>query len=660
MDFSSLEKFIVTDNPLLRDQYGEIKYRVGTFFPEGDGGRILTGPTIHAILKLYYIQVLNGERAARGQGPLDPEQSLQARFDAVDLIMNDAMVYIRPHTGDMDLTFRAEAYVRRLGVPRHLIRFIDVRKAEARSAINRRGERWRAQEMPKTDEDIREFITSSRITLGTRAVYYFSHATGTKYMTYHQFSEIGRLPAAEMLPCLLELRELSEQKAPDGSALLVFFRTSGFGSFNLELCDLHQADEGQVMKQYSALKRSFQHSTEEGFAEDNLDDPVWKGAMVDALLGPENGRDRDQLEEEALGLSREFRSRVAWLPGGTVRNGLLEPDEVFDSADAAADDMAKRLLDRRVIGIIRNFLQDIPDLQYINVGRVESSMSRRKSRNIVMPGIRLVYVAVYRSRAEERDSVGFIRFQKKDVSYFLDMGYDLDEAERAAAAYGASVMRRIEACRRLRLNVIPTEMKRIRETYRGVNLRYRGSEISSGYFLRGYAFGYATDKIPSRLYQSAEFAGALATLLGRAAASSIILGRLHDGEILFDDGDEVLLLDERKMPADIVVTDITSAFSDVEMPLAEFAGDFVFPVISRTGLVPDADDFKRHYIDEFSRRFGEIRNDYIRNRDAYLGLFSSGDADADFCRQWTGSLRRLEETDVRELAEIMENFSMGA
>ncbi len=657
MDFSLLDKLIVVDNPLLKDQYGEIKYRVGTFFPKGESGKIFTGPTIHAILKLYYIDVLNRERAASGEEMLGPEETAQMLSGAVDLITDNSVIYIRPNTSDMAMTFRADAYIRKLGVPRSLIRFIDVRRADARNAVKSRGESWRAQELPKTDEEIREFILGSRITLGTRAVYYFSHATGIKYMTFGCFTEIGRLPAAEVRSCLLELKELSGQKTADGTALIGFFRTSGFGNYNFELFDFENADEGQVMKQYSALKLSFSHSTEKGFTEDNIDDPLWQAAMFEALLGRESGEKTEELEEEVLGLSREFHSRVAWLPGGTVADGRLLPDEVFGSGDPLPDESAKRLLDFRVTGMIKNFLNDVPDIEYINMGRVESSLSKRKSRQIIMPGSRSVYVAVYKRRSSNEESVRFIRFQKRDTSYFLDMGYGLDEAENAAALYGASVIRRFEACRRLGLNILPTEIKSIRETYTGANLKYRDSEIGSGYFLRDYAFGYATDKIPPRHYESAEFTRAMGTLLGRAAASSIILGRLHEGEILFDDGDEVVLLDEKGMPADIVVTDITSAFSDVELPLAEFAGDFALPVTSRAGVVPDIEEFRQCYIREFSRRFTEIRDDFLRRKDEYMAMFSGGDSDTEFYGQWKDSLKRLEEADVRELVDIMEKLS---
>lgn len=656
VDFSTLKKLIIVDNPLLKDRFGEIKYRVGTFFPEGAAGTILTGPTIHAMLKLYHVDMLNEERAAKGQAPLDNEEILRVLSDAVDLIMDNSAVYIRPNVRDMSRTFRADAYIRKLGVPRHLVRFIEIRKAEARNAVKSRGESWRAQEIPKSAEEIREFIIASRITLGTRAVYYFSHATGIKYMTFSQFAEIGRLPAPDVRACLSEIKELSGQKSEDGTAIISFFKSEGFGNYNFEIFDFDDADDGQVIKHYNALKLSFFHSTKQGFTEDNLDDPVWLAAMFERLMG-RGGAEKTELEEEALGLSREFHSRVAWLPGGTVTGGRLVPDEVFDPGHQYPDDSAQRLLDRRVIAMAENFIKDVPDIEYINIGRVESSLSKRRSRKIIMPGRRAVYVAVYKARGSAEESVKFIRFQKSDVSYFLDMGYDIAGAENAAALYGASVIRRFEACRRLGLNSLPTEIKSIREVYYGANLKYRGFEITSGYFLRDYAFGYATDKIPPRKYRSADFTGAFGTLLGRAAAASIILGRLHEGEVLFDDGDEVVLLDSGGVPADIVVTDITSAFNDVEIPLAEFAGDFALPISSRTGSVPDIELFKTRYIGEFSRRFSEIRDDYMRNKDAYLGMFRDDDHDADFYGRWTSSLERLENTDVDELVEIMEKFS---
>ncbi len=657
MKYDNLNKLIIVNNPLLRDKYGETKYRVGTFFPEGESGKILSGPTIHAMLKLYHVDALNEERAAKGLGPLSHEETLDILSGAVDLIMDNSTVFIRPNARDIGLAFRADAFLRKLGVPKHQVRFINVRKDEARNAVKTRGESWRAQVIPKTAEEIRDFIISSRITLGTGAMYYFSHETGTKYMTCGQFTEIGKLSAAEIRACLFEIKDLSGQKTEDGTPVVGFFKTSGFGNYNFELMDFKTASDARVFKQYNSLKMSFIHTTEKGFTEDNLDDPLWQSAMLECLVEKEGKPASEKLEEEILGLSREFHSRVAWLPGGVIQEGRLVPDEIFDSGEWVHDESVKRILDRRVPAIIENFLGDNPGIEYINIGRVESSLSTRKSRLIIMPGRRSVYMAVYKTRDSAGETVRFMRFQKKDVSYFLDMGYDIDQAEEAAALYGASVIRRFEACRHLGLNSLPTEIKNIRESYTGANLKYRGAVINSGYFVRDYAFGYATDKIPAGLYESTEFTGALATLLGRAAASSIILGRLHEGEILFDDGDEVVLLDERGAPSDIVITDITSAFNDVEMPLAEFAGDFTLPIRSRREIVPDIEKFRELYINEFARRFTEIRDDFRTRREEYIRMFPPDESDAGFYERWISTLKRLDETDVDELVSIMEDFT---
>lgn len=68
-------------------------------------------------------------------------------------------------------------------------------------------------------------------------------------------------------------------------------------------------------------------------------------------------------------------------------------------------------------------------------------------------------------------------------------------------------------------------MRQLREIYTGLNAGYAGQPIHTTYFEREFLEGIATDKIPVDRYTRAGYAIRLASLLGRAAVASIIVGR---------------------------------------------------------------------------------------------------------------------------------------
>ena len=92
-------------------------------------------------------------------------------------------------------------------------------------------------------------------------------------------------------------------------------------------------------------------------------------------------------------------------------------------------------------------------------------------------------------------------------------------------------------------------------------------------------------------------------LLGQAAAPKIVVGRCDGmGSPLFDDGDEVLIMDPEGMPQDIVVSDHTGTFNDYSCPLSEHAVTYAVPVRRRQPFLPDARAFAHAYLSAFEER----------------------------------------------------------
>ena len=196
--------------------------------------------------------------------------------------------------------------------------------------------------------------------------------------------------------------------------------------------------------------------------------------------------------------------------------------------------------------------------------------------------------------------------------------------------------------------------KKISERY--VPPKGAGYPIWTPYFEREYIRGIATDKLPPALFESREFAARCAHLLGQAAAPNIIVGRCdRTGSPLFDDGDEVMILDAVGMPEDIVVADHTGTFNDYACPLAEFTVKYALPVTRRRSFLPDPAGFARAYCAAFEDRLQRIQEDYRRRRKAFDSLFLHLPAQepGSFAYRWKRALARLDETSPTALADLV-------
>src|SRR5258708_5272260 len=137
-----------------------------------------------------------------------------------------------------------------------------------------------------------------------------------------------------------------------------------------------------------------------------------------------------------------------------------------------------------------------------------------------------VYLAEFHVREQPAPIRRFLRLQKWGVWEHLDEGKDLLSSILESDEYTDYLLDRRLGCRQLGMNLCRRAvMRRLNETYQGSNQTYRGQTIRTTYFERDYLPGIATDKLPIDRYVRPGFALALAKLLGRAAASSLIVGR---------------------------------------------------------------------------------------------------------------------------------------
>ena len=328
----------------------------------------------------------------------------------------------------------------------------------------------------------------------------------------------------------------------------------------------------------------------------------------------------------------------------------------FDEAASHPEDVElQRLCDPRAKGIIFNLIREYGDLDYVNVGCVPESLSLDRPQT---QGRRGVYLAEFHSPSERATIKRFMRLQKWGVWEHLDEGKDLLQSIKESDDYTDYWLDRRLGCRQLGMNLTRrVAMRRLSEVYNGTNVRFRGEAIRTIYFEREYLPGLATDKLPLEKYARPGYGAKLAALLGRAAASSIIVGRALEAGArpVFDDGDEVVREDEDGLPVEILIGDHSGAFGEYRLPLETFALHYARPVNTRDKVVPNPQAFATAYLDAFREQFLHIQGDYRKRRRAFDTLFKhcKYDTGGSFAFRWELVLRRLDQANPYALVEAI-------
>ena len=459
---------------------------------------------------------------------------------------------------------------------------------------------------------------------------------------------------SELRGHLAEIQEFSLQSNSHSYPEIGFFMADvSFAAETFAPFDFRALESKALRAVYEDLCRRFHDAVEPAFWEDSLDDDTWRNRMFSALIA-ETG---DVVQEDVLlALSPEFHMQIQWLPGGRIINGELLFDEVFHEDHCNSGDSQRELpCDHNVREFLYNLVRSYEDLEYVNIGRVVNSLSRRPQRR----GRREVYIAVIKRNGHAEELVSIIRMQKWGVREHLNDGLPLLQAMFRSDEYTEYVLDRRFACHHLGMN-IPKHIntRKVCEQYVGSQMGPTGTVIWSPYFRRAYIRGIATDKMPRQRFQDADFSLRFARLLGIAAAPNIIVGRCDDIEkkVLFDDGDEVVIEDASGMPIDIVVADQTGTFADYRKPLQASAAAYADPINRRLEYLPDPETFARAYLDAFVEKFSCVQEKYRRRRKQFDTLFKNRpySEDGSFAYRWEQILKRLDDTDPSELAQLIQ------
>lgn len=635
-----------------RDETGRLKSRIGTVFLRTPG--LVTQTGIHATQRLAWIKELNHERSQAGLPKLTNDDVDAEMSHSVDLLFDDQFVLIRPDPYAMGLAFEADELLQTF-VSKRKIRFLNTQHERVRSALCARGENWRMSRIPFSAEEINRLIATARVAIGGMPIYFYNPSTGTRFLTLDTFGWLASLPDDLFRSHLREIAKHSAMRNrfghpevdifPPGCA----FTRQAFEALNVEGLVI------EVLRTaYQKLHDTFRQSVPEALQDEGPDNIEWRNLMCSALISQPN----TVVSEEIIpGISPEFYMQIEWLPGARIENGELIFDSVFEEPDTTPETPEFRALcDLRARGVIFNYMRELSNIEFINVGRIGRSLSSRPQDAIRRP---TVYVVQVKEADSPTAEFNILRFQKWCVYEHLDEGKDLIQSIMEAADYTDYILDRRLGCRQLGMN-LPTKVTtgRIRETYSGSNKAYHGTRLWVVYFERQYIRGSVTDKIHTRRYTDPEFNRRLARLLGEAAATNMIVGRAYaDKRVMFDDGDEVIVFDDQGQPDHLIVSDHTGTFTEYQYPLHVCASAYANSVNKRASHMLNAVEFAEIFLLAFRKRFEHTQQEYQLRKRAFDNLFKPHPVDpaGSFAFRWLSILHRLAVTDVESLTAILRN-----
>ncbi len=631
-----------------RDATGRLKSKIGTVFLRTPG--LVTSGVTHFFQRDIWIDALNRERQAAGLPTLTDEEELAERERSVDLLFNEQFVLVRPDPYAMPLAFEADELLQTL-VSKRLIRYLNIQNVRVRDALTARGENWRMSRIPVSPVELERLIASSRVALKCSPLYFYNPSTGTRFLTLDSFRWVGTLPPAEFRAQLHEIAKFAALRNRFGHPEVdVFPPGCAFPRQAFEALNADGLTDDALRAAYQKLLGTFAGTVPKSLVKESPSNIEWRNLMCTSLTTEPNAV---ATEELLPGISQEFYRQIDWRAGLRIECGETIFDSVYDEPDVFPDDPELRALcDPRARSVLFNYLREINNIEFINIGSISRSLSQRQTDSESRPN---VYVVQVKETDKAEAELQILRFQKWSIQEHLDRKEDWDEIRcmMDAASYIDYVFDRRLGCQQLGMT-LPKRVTigRIREIYNGRRAALRGKEYWIVYFIRNYIKGCASDKINEDRYADPEFNRRLARLLGDAAAVNLIVGRADLAQrVMFDDGDEVIIEDGQGLPGQLLVSDNTGSFSDYKNALFDAAPSYAKPVNKRDAHLPNAAEFAALYLDAFQRRFVRTQQEYATRKRAFDTLFKhlKIDPNGSFAYRWQCVLKRLADTDAAAL-----------
>lgn len=620
--------------------------RIATLFPRHR--TVITAAPLHSMQRDVFVAHLNEQRLASGDPAYSPSDIHQILSTAVDLIVSDGTIEIRPSATEIGILLEADEVLQSHGgFPKHRIRFLNVNAPVVRE-FKRRGELWRVSPPPMFAHD----FDTHRVAIGLDRIYYYNRYTGTRYVTLATFAGLASLAPERLAAILTEIGRYQRLKNRFNRPELAFF-PPGCACEERRWKDLSPETlaPDELVALHREMTEAFRAVVPPHLWEDNPHSARWREAMISALTAEEPALGHDRL---VAGLGPEFFRLIRWLAGVQCIKGEMVRDSLFDYAEAHPEDRAAaELCQPTVQGLILNLVREFSELEFVNIGMLGRLGSRPKSG-----GRRAVYIAEVKARDQFEPVLRIVRFLRWGIREHLTEGKSLLQSIFEAHEYKGYVLDRRLACRQLGM-LIPYRVSPwdLSEPHPDNPPGVRDPEIWATYFERDFIPGTSTDKLADELLRNPDYALRLAGLLGRAAAANLIVGRTTEGnftrpaEPIFDEGDEVIVEDDEHLPAKLIVCDHNGSFAHYQEPLVGLARAYAGPANRRSDKVPDPRQFAEEYLRSLETRFREIQSEVRQRPMAFLELFAhqAPDPKGNFSYRWLRVLDRLKQTRIEEL-----------
>lgn len=622
------------------DEEGKLLSPIGSIFPYYKTIITIRGiHALHASIMLEYIR----EKLRQSGGKLDLEEENRIFEDSVALVIRDEYLLIRSDPDRMDHIFAADEIIQTF-LPKDRIQFTGLHLPVVRARLRQRGESWRMSPPPRSVSEIAHYVRSSRVQVATGLTVFYNAPTGGRFLTCEEFMRIGPLlhqDAGEALARLREIVHLFERTNSWGNRELSFFlpadkRLDYDGIIRtISLLEDHSAPVRikEIEVAFNQFASLFAETAGPELSVDDEENVVWRTTMFCRL----SNLDEHEMEEWTLGLSPEFLLNVKWLPGATVVQDQLRVDPCTCP---------------RVKGLLTHFWEQSGGFVSINLGRVRVSQSGRD----ITGEERDVYLVVMAAR-DGHESIRLVRLMKWDVVHRIKTGVPTSQAIAETLHYRDYIFDRLMAAARLGFPTLSYSEIKLEEDIPGLG------KVPSFFFERQYIPGTVTDKISFSCYKRPEFIVNLATILGSAAAFTLVLGRAspRTGQIFYDDGDELVQFDACAMPKRLVIIETTGSFTDWTTPMISLLPQCLERFRTHlqkamAGGVPRAAlvDAVAAFAESLSSKIGRVK--VIASSGSVKDLFKDRFYEPGGIRdRWEGILVRLEKTDPEELRACILN-----
>ena len=640
------------------DATGNLKSGIGTVFLKTPG--VVTTGAMHILQRKTWIDTLNQERMSEGRAPLTAEEELDEMDLSVDLLFDNEqkVIQIRPDPNEMDMAFLADEMLQEL-VSKHKIVYLNIDTPRVRNKLMKKGEYWRMSQLSFDPVKMNLLLSSSRVSISNFPLYFYNKNTGTRFLTLNVFKNIGVMNDSDFRAQLLEIatniKKTNYHGRPeiDIFPLNCKFTRDSFSNINSDL------STEALRKEFEQLLTAFDSAVPNSLKTEAVENLEWRNLLFETIT---KSRKSDSTCEMLLNLSPVFYKQIQWLPGANItEDNELIFDKVFDEAKNNPDNTElTKICDLRAKEFVLNYLRQFRNMEYINIGRISRSLSKTRAANTKVRSN--VYIVHFKSKDKPGTSLRIIRFQKWCVYEHLEQGKSLIDAIMQAVNYTDYIFNRRLACTQLGMRLTKKFiMGQIRETYLGGNPdpEAYGKRIWVVYFERDYVNGVATDKIPSKHYESKQFCTQLATLLGKAAATNIIIGRAsRSGIPMFDDGDEVIELNEETgLPIELIVSDHTGTFHNYKNSLFENTSVYAAHIMKHVSKIENPEAFIEVFLSAFKARFEWTQDEYNKRKRAFDRLFIDMPMDSagSLAYRWELVLQRIKTTNADNLTDAIRS-----